>query len=173
MKKLRCLLLLLMAFCLPVFAAPPSPFGMPLGELTLNDATSRFSLQSSGVSPYSGGSIMTAPVAQFDFEGLVTMQLIFDQDERLVAVIATLDKQRFDTLFTGLDERYRSLSSQRPFVGNKSATFESGDTEIHLEAPHMSFQMTMSYLQKSFLQAYREQTAEAERRQQQHEMNQL
>lgn len=133
----------------------------------------RYSLEPAGINEYSEGKMFTAPVAQFSFEGLQQLTLIFDRDESLVAVVATLNKQRFDALYNGLSEHYRLLSSQRPFVGNQMANFESGDTEIQLDAPHLSFQMTLSYLEKGFLRSFREQVSAAENLQQQHEMNQL
>ncbi|UXZ54237.1 hypothetical protein LOS15_15720 [Halomonas sp. 7T] len=172
MKWMYWLSLLLIAVCPPVLANP-APFGMPIGELSIQEAEAQLSLRPAGTNEYSGGRMFTAPVAQFSFEGLQEMTLVFDQDEQLVAVLATLNKQRFDALFNGLSERYRLFSSQRPFVGNKMANFEAGNTEIHLDSPHLSFQMTLSYLEKGFLSSFREKSSNAERRQQQHEMNQL
>lgn len=172
MKWMRWLALLAILVGSPLLANP-SPFGMAIGELSVEEAVSRFSLEPSGINEYSGGRMFNAPVGQFSFEGLQEMTLIFSQDDRLVGVVATLNKNRFDALFNGLSERYQLLTSERPFVGNKMANFAAGDTEIHLDAPHMSFQMTLSYLEKGFLSDFRRKTAEAEQRQQQHEMNQL
>lgn len=171
-KWMRWLSLLLVA-AFSTALANPAPFGMPIGELTVQEAEARYSIRASGFNEYSEGRMFSAPVAQFSFEGLQEVTLIFDSDELLVGVVATLNKGRFDDLFSGLSERYRLLSSQRPFVGNKLANFEAGDTEIHLDAPHMSFQMTMSYLDKGLLKSFQEKSSAAERRQQQHEMNQL
>lgn len=172
MKLMRWLALLAILVSSPLLANP-SPFGMAIGELSVEEAVSRFSLEPSGINEYSRGRMFNAPAGQFSFEGLQEMTLIFSQDDRLVGVVATLNKSRFDALFNVLAERYQLLTSERPFVGNKMANFAAGDTEIHLDAPHMSFQMTLSYLEKDFLNDFRRKTSEAEQRQQQHEMNQL
>ena len=45
-------------------------------------------------------------------------------------------------------------SKDVPFVGNKSAKLIDGKTEIILDAPHMSFQMNMNYINKDLWKAY-------------------
>ena len=153
--------------------ANPSPFGMTMGELSAHEAVPRYSLQPQGHNIYSGGPMFTAPVAQFQFDGLQDLTLIFDAEKRLAGVIATFRKQDFDRLYSALSNRYTLIDSTIPFVGNKSAEFRDGSTEIHLESPHMSFEMTMSYLDKGLVRAYRKKTREEKERQQRHEQGLL
>ena len=46
------------------------------------------------------------------------------------------------------------VGKQIPFVGSKYARFKSGDVIIELEAPHMSFTMTVTYMTAAFERVY-------------------
>lgn len=46
------------------------------------------------------------------------------------------------------------VSSQIPYVGDKQVTYKDGNTEIRLTAPHMSFDMSMHFLDKSLIEAF-------------------
>ena len=153
--------------------ANPSPFGMTMGELSAHEAVPRYSLQPQGYSLYSGGPMFTAPVAQFQFEGLQELMLIFDAEKRLAGVVATFRKRDFDRLYSALSSRYTLINSTIPFVGNKSAEFRDGSTEIHLDSPHMSFEMTMSYLDQELVREFRTKTRKEKERQKRHEQGLL
>lgn len=58
------------------------------------------------------------------------------------------------------------MSSQDiPFVGDKSASFKNGKTSIFLDAPHLSFEMTMNYVNNGFWKKYQNiQKEEAEQK---------
>ncbi|EJA4333365.1 hypothetical protein MU943_004568, partial [Escherichia coli] len=43
-----------------------------------------------------------------------------------------------------------------PFVGNKFVRYKNGDDTIELDAPHMSFDMTLYYAEKNFMDQYKE-----------------
>ena len=50
-----------------------------------------------------------------------------------------------------LREKYKLVGSRIPFVGDTWAKFVDGNTEILLDAPHLSFSMTLEYEHNSLL----------------------
>jgi len=89
-----------------------------------------------------------------DFDGVQNVTAIFSKDGKLLALLATLPKEKFDYLLNSLNKKYQLVSKDVPFVGNKSAKLIDGNTEITLDAPHMSFQMNMNYINKDLWKAY-------------------
>lgn len=98
---------------------------------------------------------------------------IFDESGVLVAVLTTLPKSKFDYLHKTLGSKYKRVSQNIPYVGNKSATYRDGETEITLEAPHMSFAMTMNYIRDDFMLTFNQQSEAEKRQKQQNEASQL
>lgn len=52
-------------------------------------------------------------------------------------------KNKFDQLLPSLNEKYKLISKDIPFVGNKRAKFSDGNTEIALNSEHLSFNTTL------------------------------
>lgn len=172
MQRLRYLLILVLLVSCPALANP-SPFGLTIGATTVKDAAEQYAMQSAGDSAYSSGPMYQISADQVAFEGLQDLTLIFGADDVLLGVTATLHKDRFDTVLSGLKERYALVSSEVPFVGNKSARLQEADTVILLEARHLSFQMSLSYIDRQFLRRVQSQSNEAQQRRHQQEMDQL
>lgn len=101
------------------------------------------------------------------------MTIIFDTTGLLIAVITTLPKSKFDYLNQTLGGKYKRVSQNIPFVGNKSVTYRDGGTEITLEAPHMSFEMSMNYIRDDLMRAFNQQSEAEKRQKQQSEASQL
>ncbi|OZA74278.1 MAG: hypothetical protein B7X74_02830, partial [Thiotrichales bacterium 39-47-5] len=59
------------------------------------------------------------------------------------------------------------------FVGNKSATYLDGNTEISLDAPHLSFEMSMNYISLDLLKAAKAQSSQEENNKKKRENSQL
>jgi len=153
--------------------ADPSPFGLEIGKATVADMKARYGAEFTGINKYSGGEMYGLDVSEIDFDGLQSATVIFGEDGKLVAVLATLPKDKFRYLFDGLSKKYRLVSKNIPFVGNSSAKFVDGDTEITLDAPHLSFEMEMSYMSKAFWSSFREQSNREQKQKRQQEMGQL
>ena len=51
-------------------------------------------------------------------------------------------------------QNYQMVNSQIPYVGNKQVIYKDGNTEISLNSPHMSFEMSMHFLDKPLIEAY-------------------
>lgn len=155
-----------------VSLADPAPFGLEMGVATVDDARDRSRLEHIGLSRY-GHRHYRLNTADLHMEGLTEASAFFDEEGRLAAVLTVHGKARFDFLYNGLRARYRTVSEDIPFVGNKSARFEDGNTTIDLDAPHPSFTLS-PHCWNSGLQRRVEGNLETERaRQEARELEQL
>ena len=82
-------------------------------------------------------------LSDLDMEGYTEASVFYDEQGWLAAVLTVHDRARFDLTYNGLRARYRTVSEDIPFVGNKSARFEDGDTTIDLDAPRLSFALSL------------------------------
>lgn len=171
---LRTLILgVLLALANPAFAAASAQLlGYTLGEATHDQV--RASLQERGANPtsrgtstHSGGPMLDASGRALGLEGLQSALLLFDVEQRLSGGLLTMNKSRYDAVVQALKGKYTMIREDRPFVGNRRAEFRAGDVLVTVDAPHMSFEMTVLYrttaVQKSMDRANE---ADAERRRQ-------
>lgn len=170
MKKIVIATLLLLA--LPMVAtADPAPFGLEIGKATIKDVKAKYSAQKTGISKYSGGEMYD--ISGINFDGLQKATVIFSREGKLLAVLTTMPKSKFDSLLSSLSNKYQLVSKQIPFVGNKSAKLVDGNTEITLDAPHLSFQMEMNYINKDLWKAYKAQSNKEREQKKKSEQSQL
>lgn len=139
--------------------ADPAPFGLELGKTTVAEAKAKYRVTETGTNKYSNGPMFDVTTDQIEFDGLQGLTLIFDTKDTLVGVLATLPKSKFKPLHQTLSGKYRVVSQNIPFVGNSSAKYVDGSTEITLDAPHMSFEMSMNYIRKELSDAFAAQSA--------------
>jgi len=157
---------------LPMLAmADPSPFGLEIGKATIKDVKAKYSAQKTGINKYSGGEMYD--ISGVDFDGLQKATVIFSREGKLLAVLSTLPKSKFDYLLSGLSNKYKLVSKKIPFVGNKSAKLIDVNTEITLDAPHLSFQMEMNYINKDLWKSYKNQSNNDKQKKQNREQSQL
>src|SRR5690554_4090514 len=138
--------------------ANPSVFGLSINKTSVEELKSEYSVKYSGVNKYSGGEMYDIPKGQIAFDGLNKVTTIFSKDGILLAVLAEFPKHKFDYLNSFLSNKYSLVSQKIPFVGNKSATYRDGQTEIELNAPHMSFEMSLNYIHEELLSAFNQQS---------------
>ena len=137
-----------------VASANPSPFGLTLEKTTVKEMQAKYKATRKGVNLYSNGPMFDLNPQDLGVDGLKSALVIFDQNEKLVAVLTTLPKHRFDNLHEILRGMYSVESSQIPFVGNKRVVMRNGNTRITLDAPHLSFDMEMNYITDSFQRTF-------------------
>ncbi len=152
-------------------AADPAPFGLEIGKATFKDVKAKYSVQVTGINKYTRG--LMYKLSGIDFEGLQKATAIFNQDDTLLAILTTLPKNKFNYLLNSLNNKYQLVSKNIPFVGNKSAKFIDGNTEITLDAPHMSFQMEMNYINKDLLKLYKTESNNEQQQKKKREQSQL
>ncbi|MEZ9144849.1 hypothetical protein AB4138_10485 [Vibrio sp. 10N.286.52.C3] len=169
MKKL---IFTLLFVCQSVFANP-TVFGLTIGETTVEQLKSKYNVSHQGINKYSQGDMYQIPRNQIQFEGINDVTVIFSRSNKLIAVLTELPKNKFDYLNGTLGKKYQLVNQKIPFVGNKSATYKDGETEITLEAPHMNFQLSMNYIHSDLLKAFNVQSKQEEKKKQQQESSML
>ncbi|WP_148211486.1 hypothetical protein [Thioalkalivibrio sulfidiphilus] len=141
--------------------------GLTMGQSTPKDVRDAFQgVRQTGVNRYSNGPMLNTR-GDVGVRGVKETTFIFSEDERLVAVLIEMPKHRFEEIVDALGAQYELVRSQglRSRVGNRSAEFRRGDVSIKLDAPHMSFDMSLLYAKEAFLARFdetqrREQEAE-------------
>lgn len=169
MKKI---IFALLFVCQSAFANP-TVFGLTIGETTAAQLKSKYNVSHQGINKYSQGDMYLIPQSQIQFEGIGDVTAIFSRSDKLVAVLTELPKSKFDYLNETLAKKYRLVNQQLPFVGNKSATYKDGETEITLEAPHLSFQLSMNYIHSDLLKVFNTQKEQEKKEKQQQESSML
>lgn len=162
----------LILFSVAAFANP-SPFGLQIGKATVSEVKAKYSTQHKGVNKYSNGDMYDLDVSELSFDGLDSAMVVFDSNGKLQAVLCSLSKDKFQYLFGSLKKKYKLVHSNIPFVGDTSAKFMDGNTEITLNAPHMSFQMDMNYVDKNLVKKFKQESANEEQRKKNNESSQL
>ncbi|HCZ9272891.1 TPA: hypothetical protein O4G62_004493 [Vibrio alginolyticus] len=169
---MKTLIFVLLFICQSVYANP-TVFGLTIGETTIEQLKSKYSVSHQGINKYSQGDMYQIPRNQIQFEGINDVTVIFSRSNKLIAVLAELPKSKFDYLNGTLGKKYQLVNQKLPFVGNKSAAYRDGETEITLEAPHMSFQLSMNYIHSDFLKAFNTQSEKEKKKKQQQESSML
>ncbi|ELU8568852.1 hypothetical protein SD462_004076 [Vibrio alginolyticus] len=162
----------LLFVCQSVFANP-TVFGLTIGETTVEQLKSKYNVSHQGTNKYSQGDMYQIPRGQIQFEGISDVTAIFSRSDKLVAVLTELPKSKFDYLNGALGKKYQLVNQKIPFVGDKSATYKDGETEITLSAPHMSFQLSMNYIHSDLLKAFNTQSEKEKKKKKQQESSML
>lgn len=156
-------ILMLFGFSPAAFAANAAPLGLELGVATYaqvkQQVGSKTSLSAGGTNKYSGGKMLQGNGSGLGVEGLSEITFIFDAADKLVAVLMTLPKDSFKPTLSALSGKYKLIDKVVPFVGNASAHLQQGDSVIEIDSPHMSFEMTVSYMTKKLKQAFSQQSS--------------
>jgi hypothetical protein len=143
-----------MLFTASLVHADPTVFKMQLGQTTEAELKKMYKVSHEGTNKYSFGNMYSVPTSSIDFEGLQEVTAIFNEQGVLVAVLTKLPKRKFDYLNSALSGKYKLVNKNIPFVGNKSVKYADGNTEITLDAPHMSFDMSMNYITQELLDRF-------------------
>jgi hypothetical protein len=157
--------------------AEVSPFGFTIGSASHADvrkglaATTK--VEDAGTNKFSNGPMLRADGAGLGFEGLQSALFIFNEKKILIGVLLTLRKHRFDAVTGHLDGKYRSVRRQIPFVGDKSVSYRDDDVTIEAEAPHLSFEMTLSYINDELMRQFKSQSAAEEQQKRKREGSKL
>lgn len=166
-------IILSLALFSSITLADPSVFGMELGKTTETQLKEKHKLNHTGTNKYTDGNMYSVPISGIDFSGLKKVTTIFNKNGKLVAVLTTLPKSKYDYLKKTLDGKYKLTNEKKAFVGDKSSTYRNGSTEVTLEAPHMSFNMTMNYITDELSNAYNEKSEMERQKKRDKEASQL
>jgi hypothetical protein len=153
--------------------AEPEPLGIKIKETDINYIKSKYTFTNKGINAYSKGQMLDLEPGQFQLQGLKDVRLIFGEDNKVLAVLTVIKKDRFDDLLNMLSSKYYLISKEVPFVGNKNASFKDDNTKITLSAPHLSFDLNLDYIHNDLRKAFIEQSEEEKQKKAQEEMNKI
>lgn len=146
------------AFLVGLFAlisvahANTSVIGLEIGKSTIEDVKSKYTIEYSDTTDW--GTSYTVDPSAINIEGLnKVFVLLKKNDGKLGGVVMFINKSRFDDLADSLQKKYTVLSSKRPRVGDAHVYLQDGNTAIDLDAPHLSFEMTLLYIEKDIKDA--------------------
>lgn len=162
----------------PLSAAEVSPFGLHIGEATIDQVRAEMTKRGVTLTDTSRSSWTNGPLLQysgdgFGIEGMSESIFIFNKQNRLVAITSTVPKRRYRDIKAYLDQKYPLVRSKDPHVGDRLAIYRVDDVEIRASAPHLSFEMSLQYLHQSFLDAFNAGQQKEEREKAQQESSEL
>lgn len=175
-STLLILALLLLAAPAAHAADPVGPFGLGVNVSKLADtqrALAPAKPQDGGTNKYTGGAMLKSGGEGLGVEGLRSLVAIHDASGLLRVVIMDIGNSRFDAVFRHLSGKYKLVRKQIPFVGDRYAEFQAGNGLVTVEAPHMSFDMTVMYIDQATFKAFKAQNAAEQSRKSQKESSQF
>lgn len=109
-KALRYLFWLLTLIMLSggVNANAVEPFGLTLGETSLSEFQNKYEAKHGGNNTWTKGPVYdVVPHQNLGIEGLSKAAVIFDTNERLVAIILTMESSKFDEINRLASSRFK------------------------------------------------------------------
>lgn len=168
------LILIVACFLVAVSAyAEPAPFGIKIKETSVNDVKSKYKFKDVGINKYSNGKMFDLEPAQFNFEGLKNVRVIFGEDDKVLAVLTSVQKSRYSDLLNMLSNKYELISKTDAFVGDRDAEFKDSNTKITLYAPHLSFDLELNYIHDDLHKHYIKQSSQDRQEKAKNEMDKI
>ena len=145
-----CLVAVMLLALMPVapVAAATSPLGFTLGQTTQGDVEHSLPRDRiKKVSPtQTGGSHFEIDPAAFDLDGLEKVILVFDTDQRLIAVGLSIEKSRLHEVLADLRSKYTAdVRGSDEIKQHGGILFYSGDDWVVLNIPSFSSSLTLTY----------------------------
>lgn len=143
-----------------------APLGLEVGVATLKQAREALpnaGWRRTGVNKWNNGPMFTVEGRHLDIDGLHEALFIFSADERLEAVVFTMDKSRVKDVMAAMRGKYKTEREVVPFVGDTYGRYRKGSSIALVEAPHLSFTMEVIYATDKFYAAYRNASEEETR----------
>jgi len=138
--------------------------GVSTAEQVKADLTKFTNLEEPDVSGLTGGVYLKTDNAGYGIDGLNTVTYIFDKNNVLGAILINMTKSRFNAIYDAVSRKYKLETAQRPFVGDQFARFKASDAVIEIDAPHLSFEMDVSYIRNDIKAMSLKQAAENKRK---------
>lgn len=159
--------ILLITFCLSTsYAVGPAPFGFEIGKTTLKEVQDKMNGKIIGINKYSDGKMLKVYQRDVPLDGVNQNAIfIFSKEDTLLYVQLGFSKDYFDELLSQLSSKYTLVKKEIPFVGDKYAELKSDDVVIILNAPHMSFDLTLFYVDTKFYKKVNSDVKEEEKQQ--------
>lgn len=162
---LRIIILLMILVHQQIVYANPAPIDLELNKATLQDIKRTHKILSEENTPY-GGKEYFLDIKNINIQQLKIAKVLCDENGIVQGVQLVIDKNRFEDIYHSIDAKYEQHSKTIPSVGDKIVRFKYKDSYIILSAPHMSFNLYLTYLTQSISQKISQvsEEEEAERR---------
>ncbi len=138
-----------------LLSANPKPFDLEINKSKIADLNNKYSSEYIGMNQYSEGKMFKINVNELQFDGLEEAIAIYSKDEVLKAILLKLPKSKFDYVLKSLESKYKNINKNIPFVGDKSAKFVDESTDIIVDAPHLSFVMSLEYINQDLYKSFK------------------
>jgi hypothetical protein len=140
------------------FAATPgnaAPLGLELGKSTSADVASMAPKhEDAGMNAYSKGPQWNTDGTEAGVDGVKGISYLFDRSNVLVGVIVRFPKDP-KGMMKILSAKYRLVSNKvDTFMNYGTARYQKGDSYIDIHAPHLSFDMTVTYTTKGLMASF-------------------
>lgn len=146
----------------PAFAGV-KVLGFEIGTSSVSDVSNELikktKVERAGINKFSRGQMLETDGSSYDIDGLQSVTYIFDENSKLMGVIMTMGSHKFDSVNSYLSSKYKLVSKQDPFVGDKYAKFKAENVTIEQDAPHMGgFKMEVRYVRNDLVARYNQKT---------------
>ncbi|WP_341756721.1 MULTISPECIES: hypothetical protein [unclassified Candidatus Tisiphia] len=141
--------------------ANPTPLGFELNKATISDVEKVYHITKKEKNHWEGYNYYVN-VRDVKLEGLMELLIICNDGNIIQAVILTINKDNFTEFYQLLSEKYKLVYNQNPRIGNKEIRFADSDCTIMLDAPHLSFSMSIIYITDEFLTKFKGKQKEEE-----------
>lgn len=95
------------------------------------------------------------------------------KDDKVKAVLLTLEKNRFDYFYKILKSKYKLVEEEIPYVGDRYALFDKDGIGIFLDSRHLSSNVFLSYMDKEYKNEIIKKKREQDKNKMEHDVNQL
>lgn len=158
MKYFVSITIFLLALISNAASAGTKALGAEIGVSTVGQLKTALSkttkIMERGTNKYTGGQMLATDGSPYDIEGLSEVTYIFDAQGRLAGIIMDMNKDRLDSIYRLLRQKYTVSYEERPFVGNQLVRFKTSDSIIEIVAPHMDFTMQVRYIRNDLVQKF-------------------
>ena len=133
-----------------------NPFGLELGQATCEQAKTQ--LKPVKEQPLQDGDILVKTASPEKIYPGASQVFARCRGNRVIAVVIESSKGGMDnsasrSAFATLNSKYKLVKGgPMPSLGNGYARFAAGNSVIEQDAPHLSFEFTISYFEKSFFE---------------------
>ncbi|MEM8087682.1 hypothetical protein Q4R44_09125 [Morganella morganii] len=123
--------------------ADVSVIGITINKDTKEDVVSKYEVISEN------GNVLTLNEKNIPLDD-VSSAVVALENNKVKAVLLAIQKRKFDYFYNLLKGKYKLTKKEIPYVGNKYASFIKDDVIILLDAPHLSFEMDLLYIDREY-----------------------
>jgi len=127
-----------------------SPLGIEIGKATLDEIKSKYSIIKKEKTIYANGISYYLSPKNLPLDNIKQSFVLIDSNNISQLLNFAVDKSAFESFYESLSQKYKLISKDTPFVGDKLARFQADNAIIILYAPHMSMDLQVTYVTKEY-----------------------